>query len=69
VRCVNANFKDGFGQDVARSTACFDEGKAVVIKIIDSCPCVHANYYSNQRCGGARGAAVVVQPGVLGVPA
>ena len=38
---------------VDRRNACYDENKNVVVKIIDSCPCVHANYYSNQRwcCG------------------
>lgn len=50
---MNKQFHDGYGQPVERGNACYDENKKVVVKIIDSCPCVHANYYSNQRwcCG------------------
>jgi hypothetical protein len=49
VRCVDRSFNDGFGQAVYRSKSCYDENKAVVVKVIDSCPCVHENFYSNQR--------------------
>lgn len=40
---------------MGRSTACYDPEKSVVVKIVDSCPCVHQNFYSNQRwcCGDA----------------
>jgi hypothetical protein len=36
-----------------RSSSCYDESRTVVVKIVDSCPCVHANAYSNARwcCG------------------
>lgn len=36
VSCVNRDFNDGYGQPIPRSSACLDESKRVVVKIIDS---------------------------------
>eukprot|EP00878_Enallax_costatus_P046101 GHUV01055698.1.p1 GENE.GHUV01055698.1~~GHUV01055698.1.p1 ORF type:complete len:126 (+),score=13.99 GHUV01055698.1:499-876(+) len=52
-QCIDDSFKDGYGASIDRSSACKDPNKKVVVKITDACPCVHANFYSNQRwcCG------------------
>ncbi|WIA30234.1 hypothetical protein OEZ86_000325 [Tetradesmus obliquus] len=56
VACVDQDFSDGYGQKISRKGMCYDEGKSVVVKITDACPCVHQNFYSNKRwcCGDMR---------------
>lgn len=44
VQCVKKSFKDGYGQWLERGSACRDDRKRVVVKITDSCPCVHATH-------------------------
>jgi hypothetical protein len=56
VACRNAQVKDGYGETLDRTSSCTDESRVVVVTITDSCPCVHANYYSNKRwCCGDNG--------------
>jgi Lytic transglycolase len=54
VKCKNINFKDGYGQTLERSSACFDPSASLVVTITDTCPCHYpGNYASNKRwcCG------------------
>ncbi|KAI8472475.1 MAG: RlpA-like double-psi beta-barrel-protein domain-containing protein-containing protein [Monoraphidium minutum] len=53
VACVNAVFSDNYGGQLERKGACYNESRTVVLQVTDSCPCVHANAYSNKRwcCG------------------
>ncbi|GIL56933.1 hypothetical protein Vafri_12216, partial [Volvox africanus] len=54
VRCRNADFMDGNGETLRRSSACYDESKSVIITIVDACPCQYPNNaHSNRRwcCG------------------
>lgn len=37
VKCVNRNFKDGYGKSVSRMDACSDESESVVVKVVDRC--------------------------------
>ncbi|GFH20971.1 expansin-A24, partial [Haematococcus lacustris] len=46
IRCQNAVFKDGYGQNLDRSKACKDPNRSVYITIADACPC---NYPNNQH--------------------
>jgi hypothetical protein len=39
VRCKNMNFRDGYGQNLDRSSVCFDEGASVTVMVTDTCPC------------------------------
>ena len=48
-RCRNVAITDGFGEQLDRSTACYDETKTVIATIADACPCQHTNAYSNRR--------------------
>ncbi|GBF90955.1 hypothetical protein Rsub_03810 [Raphidocelis subcapitata] len=53
VACIDSTFNDGYGKYMDRSSACYDQKRSVVVKIVDSCPCIHQNAYSNRRwcCG------------------
>lgn len=53
VACVGKNFTDNYGGLLERSSSCHDTTRTVVVKIVDSCPCIHQNAYSNRRwcCG------------------
>jgi hypothetical protein len=33
------NFRDGYGQNLDRSSVCFDEGASVTVMVTDTCPC------------------------------
>ena len=61
VKCRNSNFKDGYGKDMERSSACFDESKSIVVRTVDACPCNYpGNAYSNSRwCCGDGGSGQV----------
>jgi hypothetical protein len=37
VACVDSNVRDGYGNEVPRSSACYDTSKTVKIMITDSC--------------------------------
>lgn len=58
VKCRNADFTDGYGKPIERSSACYDESKSVVVRAVDACPCNYpGNAYSNSRwCCGDGGA-------------
>jgi hypothetical protein len=54
VKCKKMTFKDGYGAQLDRNGACFDDQASVVVTITDSCPCHYpGNQYSNKRwcCG------------------
>jgi len=54
VKCKKMTFKDGYGAQLDRNGACYDESASVVVTITDTCPCHYpGNYYSNKRwcCG------------------
>jgi len=54
VKCKRMTFKDGYGAQLDRNGACFDESASVVVTITDTCPCHYpGNYHSNKRwcCG------------------
>jgi hypothetical protein len=57
VKCRNADFTDGYGSSISRSSACFDSSKSLVVRTVDACPCVYpGNQYSNKRwCCGDQG--------------
>jgi hypothetical protein len=54
VKCKRMTFKDGYGAELDRNGACFDDEASVVVTITDTCPCYYpGNAYSNKRwcCG------------------
>ncbi|KAF5841716.1 RlpA-like double-psi beta-barrel-protein domain-containing protein-containing protein [Dunaliella salina] len=54
VKCSNMGFRDGNGEYIDRTSACYDESKSVVVRVTDACPCNYeANAKSNYRwcCG------------------
>ena len=38
IKCRNAQVTDSAGVSLDRSTACIDENKSIIIKIVDTCP-------------------------------
>lgn len=58
VRCQARTVVDGYGNSVDRSGVCKVGQQSVVVRTVDSCPCVYpANAYSNKRwcCGDNAG--------------
>jgi hypothetical protein len=44
------NFKDGFGESLDRTGACYDESRVVKVQMVCTCPCKYAtNAFSNSR--------------------
>lgn len=38
VKCRNAVIEDDLGQQLDRTSACYDESYSVVLRVVDSCP-------------------------------
>lgn len=50
VKCSNMWVQDNYGAKLDRTYSCYDENSSVVVRIVDTCPCVYpANPYSNKR--------------------
>jgi hypothetical protein len=47
MQCAPVTFDDNYGSTLDRTAAC-KGGGSVVVRITDSCPCVHENAYSNK---------------------
>ena len=40
ISCTNKAIKDGYGEVLDRSKACFDEQASVVVMVTDTCKCI-----------------------------
>lgn len=57
--CDPSAFKDGYGQSLDRTSACYDTSKSVIARVVDTCPCVYPdNAFSNKRWQVIGGRAV-----------
>ncbi|KAG1667547.1 hypothetical protein FOA52_014627 [Chlamydomonas sp. UWO 241] len=56
VQCEATTTSDGYGESMDRREACRDTSASVIVRVVDTCPCVYPpNAWSNRRwCCGER---------------